>query len=358
MARRPQPQARPIAVAAGVALSLVAFAFGGLASCLIEVDRGLSCGDGWRDPLHEACDPNDPDRAFEGACRELGFMIDATCDPVTCEILDDVASCNICGDGVRAQDEACDGDDIPDSAVCPAGSVGTVRCTDDCTLDTSDCPAQCGDGLVTGDEECDPEAGCKEDADCELGQACWLVHGICVNAGSDFGPSLDCAHYNVTGLPEEKHAYTSGEIERCSDTCYFGRNDCSFCGDGVVDKEYDDISWPVGTTTIPAEICDGDQVADLEALADYCRPICTDGPVDPNLQVYCDFECNGECTGFALPDDIAMGATPEELSCCLAPGTLCPIDNDNVPDLPCCGWGGGLQQCVWSSSPPIVQICP
>ena len=51
------------------------------------------------------------------------------------------------------------------------------------------------------------------------------------------------------------------------------------------------------------EVCDGEEIADFEMLANHCRPLCTDGPVDPNLQVYCDFDCADDCGGFALPGE-------------------------------------------------------
>lgn len=56
--------------------------------------------------------------------------------------------CNVCGDGVVAGGETCDG-----SAGCAPG----VYCNDDCTTcDTT----ICGDGEVAGDETCDGVAGC------------------------------------------------------------------------------------------------------------------------------------------------------------------------------------------------------
>jgi len=344
----------------GVALGL---GFG--SGCLTKLERGVSCGDGWRDPMFEECDPRDPDESYKDQCRErFDLNVDAICDPVECTVLASEDDCSVCGDGRRSGDEACDGSDVPAEATC-VGSKGPLTCLPDCTLNFEDCPAQCGDGLVTGTEECEPSLGCKDDDECEEGKVCSELLHDCVVAGDGFAPNLACGFYDsISTLVGDDNFYTSGTISQCTNACFFGRNDCGYCGNGVREPEYTDFIWPGAAGVIfEAEICDGDE-RDLEALADHCRPLCVDDPgsVDPNLPVYCDYKCSETCDGFELPGDIAPGdMTPEALGCCLAPGTLCPTDNENVPQLKCCHWLNNPdieENCVYSATPPLALVCP
>jgi hypothetical protein len=61
-----------------------------------------------------------------------------------------------CGNGVREEDEACDGADLGEMTCwAQAGLLeGTLTCTADCTFDTADCHT-CGDRVLQGPEECD-----------------------------------------------------------------------------------------------------------------------------------------------------------------------------------------------------------
>jgi hypothetical protein len=73
-----------------------------------------------------------------------------------------------CGNGIKEPGEQCDGDDFGGSNACPPGSPtgafvngngAQLICTPECRIDTSQCPGgdRCGDGLVSGPEECDGE---------------------------------------------------------------------------------------------------------------------------------------------------------------------------------------------------------
>lgn len=274
-------------LARGGMLALAA-ALGLALGCPFELDRKMSCGDGWWDPQFEECDPRDPDESHINACRAQGFDKDASCNPQTCEI--------------RPCDEEV-----------------------------------CGDGIVLGGEECE-----------------WGVRGGFTN--------LACTNYESTAIGFNK-PYASGTIGSCiKDSCMFGRNDCSFCGDGELDPEYEDIVAPQGLSTIPAEVCDGEVPAAL--LEDHCESLCIDDPINGDVVVHCDFECADDCSGIAPPDDIIPD--PAALGCCVAKDSPCPkFDIEGVPDLPCCSW---LENPDWladekcvveeTNTIPITFICP
>ncbi len=344
---------------------LAAALFGGSlgvgAGCLLDLDQRFSCGDGYVAESEE-CDPADPDARHIDACRALGFPADATCDPITCTIRDDEAQCNVCGDGVAAGNEQCDGNDLQD-ATCPQNDgpgQNKVECRANCTLDFDGCPEKCGDGIVTGNEECDPVGNCESDFDCPRGHVCYIAQSFneCVPSSGAFAPLIACGYFPLTAVDIEKDGYSSGTISGCSQQCLYGRNECGFCGDGVLDGPYSDFVAPTGSANFAAEICDG-QAADPDKLAAYCRPLCLEAPFDPNASVRCDFECQDGCKGFELPDDISPGEVdPASLACCLGPGSRC--EGEGVPDLPCCAAPDKPKDevCVWSNTPPMAKICP
>lgn len=307
-----------------------------LLGCPFELQRGLSCGDGWWDPEFEECDPHDPDAPFVDACREQGgFDKDAECDPQTCTVRASEADCNQCGDGRAAGTEECDGQDLREQTC-----VGVLSCDDDCHLDYSACEQVCGDGVVLGDEECE--------------------------FGVDGGfKNLACSDYESTAIGLDK-PYASGTIGSCNkDTCTFGRNDCSFCGDGELDPGYIDYIAPQGTAPFPVELCDGSEV-ESAVLEDHCEPLCVDDPINGDVVVHCDFECADDCSGIAPPGDVIPD--PEALGCCVAKDAPCPKFNlEGVPDLPCCSWLDkpewlADEKCVVAETEPfpeqISYICP
>jgi hypothetical protein len=275
---------------------------GSVLGCPLELQRGISCGDGWWDPEFEECDPRDVDAPYLDACRARGIPVDAECDPQTCTI--------------RASEEDCQ-----------------------CRLDPTACAQDCGDGHIRGHEECEPEIH---------------VVGFKAVACSDYGST-------AFGLPD-KH-YSTGEVGPCNeDNCTFGRDDCTFCGDGVVDRGYEDWSALEGTTEIPAEICDGAR-ADAVKLDEYCELQCFDDddpPINGDVVLQCDFECGPECSSFAPPSDVAVPG----LGCCIAKGSPCPtLGIVGVPDLPCCSWLErpdwlAEQKCVSAITGSDPNICP
>jgi hypothetical protein len=272
--------------------------------CPLELQRGLSCGDGWWDPEFEECDPRDVDAPYRDACRERGFDVDAVCDPQTCTI--------------RASDEDCL-----------------------CRLDEAACEQVCGDGLVQGHEECEPGI-----------QGGFKVH--------------ECINYMSTATPIRDKHYAWGNVGSCNaDNCTFGRNGCSFCGDGVVDPAYTDWLALEGTQEFPAEVCDG-AVADEHALDEHCEMKCIGEDEDPpngDVVLRCDFECAPDCSGFApLNDVVVPGQDAAVLGCCVAKGSPCP-QFGGVPQLSCCSW---LENSKWLDEKKCVpaitggeaNICP
>lgn len=340
-----------------------ALAAGTAAGCFAELPRGLSCGDGWWDPQNEECDRSSLDRGYESACRERGWgNDDADCDPNTCQIVATEQSCTRCGDGMATGSEPCDGNDVR-GVSCPGGS-GVLQCDDQCNLVFDGCPSICGDGIVNGTEECERALSCTDDDDCGGDRLCYSLFGECVPSGG-FGPNLSCSYYNTKAIGKNK-PYASGSIDRCTDDCFFGRNECGFCGDGLLDDAYDDLVYPNGDASeIPAEVCDGEEARQAEQVA-HCEPLCLDEAINSDVVVLCDFECNADCSGFAAPDDVVPREDPDAIGCCLAKGSPCPkFGTEGVPSLPCCSWLDNPQwlqdqTCVLEDTNqiPITQVCP
>jgi len=145
---------------------------------------------------------------------------------------------SICGDDYRAPDEECD--DGPGTQMNPGTPVGGDGCSATCTIETGwacppgiDCLPVCGDGVLTGNEEC-------ETAHAAACQNCKLV------------PGFDCGN---------------GLMNPCTATA---------CGNGSA-------SDPIGSAE-PGEGCDdGNLVA-----GDGCGPTCQREPtvtVGPNPTV-------------------------------------------------------------------------
>lgn len=349
----------------GAAL-IAALAAGLAAGCAPE--RGKSCGDGWWDPDFEQCDPRAPDSPHLDPCGDMGITlpgelgpISAVCDPVTCSFEVQAQMCNYCGDGVAAGAEQCDGKDLR-GATC---GTNDLRCSSDCTLDYSGCPASCGDGVITDNEECEPGLSCANDEDCPDDTVCYELYGECIPSEDTIAPNLSCVGYTSKVIGGSDKPYTSGTIDRCTQECFFGRNDCGFCGDGELDEPYLDLVYPTGEPVeFPAEVCDGEE-ADPDKLFDYCKPRCTSEAINADVMISCDFECNAGCTDFAEPSDFV---TPEGIGCCLTVGSPCVPGFDGaagIPDLPCCSWLDNPdwlaeRKCVVKETNviPVGYVCP
>ncbi len=272
--------------------------------CLIELDHQVACGDGYVDiSAGEACDPGDPD-SYATACtqtaRPLGH---AACDPVTCQIINTIDQCSICGDSVIDLDEECDSDNLGGSA-CIAG--GELRCIN-CKFDRTGCNT-CGNTVLDPGEECDFRNSSNDDLTAE--QPCTALQSPYV------------------GIP-----YGSGGTTLCNPDCTWNRNTCSYCGNNMINEE--PLLLQIGGTFDREETCDGTATLDSASESSHCQSAC-----NSTAKVRCTYTCN----------DICELEFPEELNCCLRAGEACPDDLGEPGSMPCC-WS------LDNPGEPIASAC-
>lgn len=277
------------------------------ASCTLELNDDIACGDGFVDEIAgEECDPGDPS-SFINTCvgtnRPAGM---GACDPVTCEIINDLEQCAICGDG-RVDEiigEQCDGDELNGRAC--VGGVGTLQCSTSCLFDYSECE-DCGNGTVDPGEECDPKMSGR---DVTIGKP------PCHELESPFGIAKP---------------FTGGTPGSCRDDCTWDVAGCNYCGNGqvegptVLDTELDIQSLP--------EWCDGGDFDNAILEQELAGSACTQTNSDTRPIV----ECAPNCL-----DLIEVDVEP---ACCLKAGAACPsispirccfeVDQPNSPLSPC-----------------------
>lgn len=146
--------------------------YGGTLACTSECAFDLSdcvfgptCGDGVAQGP-EQCDGADLGVVVD--CTSLGFASGTITCGSGCTY--DVSKCEggtpLCSNGVidPAAGEACDGTDLGDATCATFGFTGgTLSCTASCSFDVSLCtgggPPVCGDGVVALSEDCDGDLG-------------------------------------------------------------------------------------------------------------------------------------------------------------------------------------------------------
>ncbi len=260
-------------------------------SCTLMLDDGIACGDGYVDQAAgEQCDPGDRNSFINGCVGTNRPVGEAACDPLTCELINDVTQCAVCGDGHvdESEGEQCDGDQL-NGRTCPGG-VGSLQCDTSCRFDTTECQ-NCGNGLVDPGEECDPNVDAVD-----------LTDGkpACIELESPF---------NAT------QPYTAGTPGVCRPDCTWSRAGCSYCGNGRVE---DSLPLDAEGTTSIQELCDGNEFDSSILEEQLGDSACSQANPDTRPIVECALNCLD-----VVPVDL-------EQSCCIKPGIACPADTSTV----------------------------
>jgi hypothetical protein len=165
-----------------------------------------------------------------------------------------------CGDGIVSGIEQCDGDttidpNLHDCETEAGAYAGTLRCSSQCTIDTSGCKLTCGDHEINGPELCDgiPPAGATcSDFGFEIGRLgctleCAPGFGQCASIGWERG------HGNA---PDELHAVWG---DSATNMFTVGRQGAILHSDGLVwlpmtspTTEHLNGIWGTSTTNILA----------------------------------------------------------------------------------------------------------
>ena len=273
------------------------------------------CGDGELNGL-EACEPGLPLDAAHDTCGDFGFYNTAaavTCSGI-CQL--DVAACSgRCGDGVISGPEQCDGAALGGASCATYDGGGwyggQVSCDSGCRLDGRSCVAagRCGDGVKNGPSGASPAVDAEQcDGDDFAGASCltpWLFIDGQPRYQGQLRCTAACAIDPQLGDP----------IHGCHDACGDGRIN----GPEVCD----------GTTFVGDATCQafGYQSGDLFCV-NQCRQVaigcvdrCGDGVVqgdeecDGRAQTLIDGACTavGEegalaCTSFCRRDTSACAS--------------------------------------------------
>ena len=203
------------------------------------------CGDGLRTGS-EVCDGADLGGAscigegFDGGtlgCAEGCLAFETTACTITPP--------QVCGDGLRSGDEACDTSDLGGASCASRGYIsGLLLCASDCSFDEAFCN-QCGDGLINGSESCDgPELGGATCASQGFAGGTLRCSGcgldtsgctLCGNGTRDLSETCDGS--DLGGTTCEMLGFTGGTLG-CASGCLFDTGSCvgtvvDVCGDGV-----------------------------------------------------------------------------------------------------------------------------
>lgn len=218
-----------------------------------------------------------------------------------------------CGDGIAEGNEECDGDDLLDWDCAQFGFVaGELSCNDICQLEFDACENyQCGDGEIERKEVCD-----GENLDAQTCQTLGFDNG-------ELGCAADCFAFDTGGcgvcgdgvvdLAETCEdgelgdatcitlGFDGGTLACASDCLGYDTSGCTTCGDGVAEG---------------AELCDGDDL---------------DGETCPGLGFFagalsCDDNCEFD-TGLCATDCCSPGG-PDDPGCQDSSIEACVCDQD------------------------------
>ncbi|MCB9755103.1 MAG: hypothetical protein H6713_34635 [Myxococcales bacterium] len=192
---------------------------------------------------------------------------DGQCDPYNegcgCQDCSGHPQCYpICGDGVAAADEACDGEDLAGSSCVAEGfdGGGVLACDDACGLVTDECLSEevCGDTFIGATEACDGENLAGEDcvsqgfADGELACAdsCEFDTSGCFDVCGDEAITglEECDGVDLGGESCVSQGFPGGGLLLCGiESCLLDTSGCledEVCGDGYIGE---------------TETCDGEE---------------------------------------------------------------------------------------------------
>ncbi len=268
-------------------------------ACHLDLSQCSLCGNGRWDPDHgEECDGTDlAGQSCESLTGAPGGTL--TCTP-GCHL--DTSGCQMgtqCGNGILEPGEECDGTNLG-SATCETvrGGLlytgGLLRCTGNCTFDTSGCiPAShCGNGLLEtqfgevcdgtelADKTCSDfglspgELGCTHD--CRFDTSRCGSAASCGNGMIDEGE--DCDGTQLGRATCTSLGFHGGTLT-CTDQCTYDTSGCTTCGDGLVNG--------------PGEQCDGADLAGQD-----CTSLGYDGG-QLSCSETCHFDVSG-CTGLGF----------------------------------------------------------
>ena len=239
-----------------------------------------------------------------------------------------------CGDGVLAQGEACDREDLGGASCTSLGyDGGTLRCDAWCRQDTGGCVRfeRCDNGV---DDDRDGLIDCA-DADC-TGTA------PCPRCGDDtIDPGEECDGTELGGASCESLGFAGGTLA-CGALCRFDDADCARLedcengldddGNGAVDCEDDACRGAPpcpycgdGILNQPEEACDGGAVE--ASCADFGYPL---------GNVSCSTACTLDLSGCGFPEDCQAPGDEDEngLSDCDDPACAgifeCPLCGDGI----------------------------
>jgi cysteine-rich repeat protein len=284
-----------------------------------SVCTSAACGDG-RTAGDEECD--DGNVIAGDGCTECRVDPGYTCRQLAVSICDP-----LCGDGIVLEDEGLPG---PGETGCDDGNTEDGDgCSSECLVEDgftceedsepTVCTADCGDGMVLGDETCDdanfiPSDGCTACV-VDRGFACTGMPSVCtagcgdgIVAGSeecDDGATEDGD--GCSGMCRVESGYscdTTVEPSLCT----------SVCGDGIFLSEFE--ACDDGNVAVD-DGCDGSCAVEdgytcsgPEGGLSSCRPVCGDGVAVPGEECddnndvgndgcspLCQLELGATCTG-------------------------------------------------------------
>ena len=260
-----------------------------------------TCNDGALDS-GEDCD-GDTFAADFASCTALGYDDGTvTCDDTTCQVVE-TACFYTCGNGEISGDEECDDTNLGDKTCVSIEEGffgGNLACTDQCKLNTEGCN-RCGNGEVDGDdgEECDG-------AD--------LNGNTCLGLGFARGQptcTSDCM-LNTFGC--------SGSTSDCGDGVAEGLEECD--GDDLRDETCGSLGY--GGEGLACAGC----VFDVAACTTGTVPSCGDGTVTGLEDCDTAVDLELDCTDFGYDDGTlaCTGCQFDVSSCTYSQDPICGND--------------------------------